>query len=42
MPFDANSCISIRVDITFNVNFLNEREKNVNECRFNKMNVCSR
>ena len=42
MLSDANSCVSILMNVTFYVKILNERDKSVNECRFNKMNVFSR
>ena len=41
MPFDANGCVSKLVNVTFYAKNLNERDKSVNECGINKMNVVS-
>ena len=40
MPLDANGCVSTLRNITFIARMFIERDKSVNECRFNKMNVC--
>ena len=42
MPFDANGCLSVVMNVTFYEKKLIERENSLNECRFNKMNVFSR
>ena len=39
MPFDANGCISTLMIVTFYAKMLIENDRNVNECRLNKMDV---
>ena len=37
--FDANGCVSTLMNVTFYAKMLIESDRNVNECRLNKMNV---
>ena len=37
MPSDANDCVSMLINVTFSAKSLFERDKSVNELRFNKM-----
>lgn len=39
MPFDANGCLYVVMNVVFYGKFLNEHYKSVNEGRLNKINV---
>ena len=39
MTFDAHSCVSRLVNVTFDAKILIERDKSIDECQFIKMNA---